>query len=55
MPIRDSAGAVAAALNVSVHASRASAAALRRDVLPLALQTAAAIEADLRGAGLGPG
>jgi IclR family pca regulon transcriptional regulator len=55
VPIRDSAGAVAAALNVSVHASRATGAALRRDVLPLALQTAAAIEADVRGAGPGPG
>ena len=55
VPIRDSAGAVAAALNVSVHASRASAAALRHDVLPLALQTAAAIEADLRAAALSPG
>ena len=54
VPIRDSAGAVAAALNVSVHASRASGAALSRDVLPLALQTAAAIEADVRGAGLRP-
>ena len=54
VPIRDSAGAVAAALNVSVHASRASGAALRRDVLPLALETATAIEADVRGAGAAP-
>jgi hypothetical protein len=38
-------------LNVSVHASRATAAALKRDVLPLTLETAAAIEADLRGPG----
>jgi IclR family pca regulon transcriptional regulator len=49
VPIRDSVGAVAAALNVSVHASRTSGAALRRDVLPLALEAAAAIEADVRG------
>jgi IclR family transcriptional regulator, pca regulon regulatory protein len=55
VPIRDRGGSVTAALNVSVHASRASGAALRRDVLPLALETAAAIEADVRGAGLGLG
>jgi len=42
-------GAVTAALNVSVHASRASMAALRREFLPLARRTAAAIEEDLRG------
>jgi IclR family pca regulon transcriptional regulator len=54
VPIRDGAGGVAAALNVSVHASRSSAAALKRDVLPLALETAAAIEADLRGSGASP-
>jgi IclR family pca regulon transcriptional regulator len=51
VPLRGSSGAVTAALNVSVHASRASMAALRRDFLPLALRTAAAIEEDLRGAG----
>jgi IclR family transcriptional regulator, pca regulon regulatory protein len=39
------------ALNVSVHASRATLQVLRRDFLPLALETAAAIEADLRSAG----
>jgi len=54
VPIRDGAGGVAAALNVSVHASRSSAAALKRDVLPLALETAAAIEADLGGSGAAP-
>jgi IclR family pca regulon transcriptional regulator len=54
VPIRDGAGGVAAALNVSVHASRSSAAALKRDVLPLTLETAAAIEADLRGSGASP-
>jgi DNA-binding IclR family transcriptional regulator len=42
---------VIAALNVSVHASRASMAVLRREFLPLALRTAAAIEDDLRGTG----
>jgi IclR family pca regulon transcriptional regulator len=51
VPIRDRAGAVTAALNVSVHASRATSAALKRDVLPLLLETAAAIETDVRRAG----
>jgi IclR family transcriptional regulator, pca regulon regulatory protein len=51
VPLRNSSGTVTAALNVSVHASRASIAALRRDFLPLALATAAAIEEDLRGTG----
>jgi IclR family pca regulon transcriptional regulator len=51
VPLHSSSGAVTAALNVSVHASRASMAALRRDFLPLALRTAAAIEEDLRGTG----
>ena len=51
VPLRNASGAVTAALNVSVHASRASMAAMRRDFLPLALQTAAAIEEDLRGTG----
>jgi IclR family transcriptional regulator, pca regulon regulatory protein len=51
VPLRNSSGATTAALNVSVHATRASMAALRRDFLPLALKTAAAIEEDLRGTG----
>jgi IclR family pca regulon transcriptional regulator len=51
VPIRDGTGTVAAALNVSVHASRTSTAALKRDVLPLLLETAAAIELDLRSSG----
>jgi IclR family transcriptional regulator, pca regulon regulatory protein len=49
VPLRNSSGTVTAALNVSVHASRASMAALRREFLPLALGTAASIEEDLRG------
>jgi IclR family pca regulon transcriptional regulator len=53
VPIRDGGGSIVAALNVSVHASRATAAVLKRDLLPLALETAAAIEADLRGPGGG--
>jgi IclR family transcriptional regulator, pca regulon regulatory protein len=51
VPLRNAAGTVTAALNLSVHASRASMASLRRDFLSLALQTAAAIEEDLRGTG----
>jgi IclR family pca regulon transcriptional regulator len=46
-PIRDASGTVVAALNVSAHASRTSLQALRRDILPLLLETAAAIEAEL--------
>jgi IclR family pca regulon transcriptional regulator len=53
-PIRDASGAVVAALNVSAHASRTSMQALRRDILPLLLETAAAIEAELRSVA-GPG
>ena len=49
VPLRSASGAVSAALNVSVHASRASMASLRREFLPLALRTAAAIVEDLRG------
>ncbi len=49
VPLRGPSGAVTAALNLSVHASRATMAVLRRDFLPLALRTAAAIEEDLRG------
>lgn len=51
VPLHNSSGAVSAALNVSVHASRLSMAALKRDFLPLALKTATAIEEDLRGTG----
>jgi IclR family pca regulon transcriptional regulator len=50
VPIRDATGAVAAALNVSVHASRMTMATLRKQVLPQLLQTAGAIEGEL-GAG----
>jgi IclR family pca regulon transcriptional regulator len=53
-PIRDASGTVVAALNVSAHASRTSMQALRRDILPLVLETAAAIEAELRSVA-GPG
>lgn len=47
-PIRDRTGAVIAAINVSVHACRATVDAIRRQILPRLLATAATIEADLR-------
>ena len=48
-PIRDRAGRVVAAVNVSAHASRTSLEAMRRDLLPPLLTTAARIEADIPG------
>jgi IclR family pca regulon transcriptional regulator len=51
VPIKNGNHAVAAALNVSVHASRMSMQALRRQVVPRLLRTAEAIEVDLRAAG----
>jgi IclR family pca regulon transcriptional regulator len=47
-PIRDGGGAVVAAMNVSVHASRANLETLRRVHLPALLQTAGRIERDLQ-------
>jgi IclR family transcriptional regulator, pca regulon regulatory protein len=47
-PIRDRSGGVAAAVNLSAHASRATVAQLQRRLLPPLLEAAAAIEADLR-------
>jgi IclR family pca regulon transcriptional regulator len=46
-PVRDRSGAVVAALNVSVHASRANLDTLRRTYLPALLDTTRRIEADL--------
>src|SRR3954467_14908357 len=46
-PIRDREGRVVAAVNVSAHASRASKDAVRKQLLPPLLKTAARIEADL--------
>ena len=40
-------------MNVSAHASRVSMAALREQILPVLLETAAQIEADLRAKGPG--
>jgi IclR family transcriptional regulator, pca regulon regulatory protein len=51
VPIRDATLGVAAALNVSVHATRMTMQVLRRQVVPRLLRTAEAIEVDLRAAG----
>jgi IclR family transcriptional regulator, pca regulon regulatory protein len=48
VPVRDRSGRVVAAANVSTHASRWSAEAVREELLPALLATAARIEADLR-------
>src|SRR5437764_10317258 len=50
VPIHDASGAVVAALNVSVHASRATMVVLRREFLPSARAAAEAIETDLGSA-----
>ena len=47
-PVRDRSGAVTAAVNLSVHASRTSVAVLRAELLPPLLATAERITADLR-------
>jgi IclR family pca regulon transcriptional regulator len=52
VPIHDASDAVVAALNVSVHASRASMAELRARFLPPARAAAAAIDHELRKTGL---
>jgi IclR family transcriptional regulator, pca regulon regulatory protein len=51
VPIRGATGVGTAAINVSAHASRVSMAAMRQEILPVLLQTAAQIEADLRARG----
>jgi IclR family pca regulon transcriptional regulator len=51
VPIHDRAGTVIAAMNLSVHASRTTAADMRRDLLPPLRETSAAIERDLRAGG----
>ena len=47
-PVRDRGGAVAAGVNIAVHAGRTSLAAVRRDLLPPLLAAVERIEADLR-------
>ena len=51
VPIRDTSGRVIAALNMSVHATRMTMPALRREVVPRLLRTAEAIEVDLSVSG----
>jgi IclR family pca regulon transcriptional regulator len=48
-PIRDGTGEVVAAVNISSHASRGSLTAMRDELLPHLLKTAALIEDDLSG------
>jgi len=50
-PVRDGNDQVVAAVNVAVHASRWTIDAIRKRLLPPLLQTAAAIERDVRAAG----
>jgi IclR family pca regulon transcriptional regulator len=50
-PIRGAPDVGTAAINVSAHASRVSMAALQEQILPVLLETAAQIEADLRAKG----
>jgi len=52
VPIHDASGAVVAALNVSVHASRATMSELRARFVPPARAAAEAIDAELRKSGL---
>ena len=52
VPIRDATGRIAAAMNVSVHATRMTMQALRREDVPRLLRTAEAIEVDLGAAAL---
>jgi IclR family pca regulon transcriptional regulator len=52
-PIRGAADVGMAAINVSAHAARVSMDALRENILPALLETAAQIEADLRAQGTG--
>lgn len=47
-PVHDEAQRVVAAINLSSHASRASAESIREDLVPPLLETAASIESDLR-------
>ena len=55
VPIRDATGRIAAAMNVSVHATRMTMQALRREVVPRLLRTAEAIEVDLSAVGAAKG
>jgi IclR family pca regulon transcriptional regulator len=48
VPLHEPGGTVIAAMNVCAHASRVSAARMKAEFLPLILQTARAVEADIR-------
>jgi len=50
VPIRDGAGSVVAAMNLSTHAARRTVAAMRSELLPALRETATRIEADLAAA-----
>jgi IclR family transcriptional regulator, pca regulon regulatory protein len=49
VPVRGADGSVVAAMNTSIHVSRGDADAVRRELLPPLIETAAAVEADLVG------
>ena len=49
MPLRDPAGEVVAAVNISASAGRGTPESVRTELLPRLLRTAASIEDDLRG------
>lgn len=49
VPVRDPDGAVVAAMNVTVHTSRGTVASMRKEMLPLLLDCARAVEEDLAG------
>ena len=50
VPIHDRDGAIAAAVNLSTHASRRTIDSMRKELLPPLRETAARIEADLQAA-----
>ncbi|MEV4377094.1 IclR family transcriptional regulator C-terminal domain-containing protein [Streptosporangium sp. NPDC049644] len=55
VPVRDRSGRVAAAMNISSHASRTTPESTHRDLLPPLLAAAARVEADLHAAGTAGG
>ena len=54
VPIRDGAGEVVAAMNLSTHAARRTVSSMRSELLPALRETAARIEADLAAASSAP-
>jgi IclR family pca regulon transcriptional regulator len=49
VPLRGADGSVVAAMNTSIHVSRGDAEAVRRELLPPLMETAASVQADLVG------